>query len=339
MQPVKANLRVGANGSAPARTLGSYLKTHDAGRESREQNSLSFVNQYYDLVTDFYEFGWGTSFHFAPRTRRETFEESLARHERRLANALRLNSKSVVLDVGCGVGGPMREIASSSGARVVGVNNNEYQIERGERHNEEAGLTNLCSFRRADFGDLPFDNDSFDAAYAIESTCHAASRVQVFKEIARVLKPGGEFAGYEWCLTGQFRLDLRFHKALKVLIEKGDALPELAFTSDVDDALREAGLEIVEAFDCASEGDPKRRWYTPLDSDARSIRSLPRTPLGRWLMHHLTWILERTGVAAPGTNEVQALLNQTADALVDAGRLGIFTPMYYFRARKVAPRA
>jgi sterol 24-C-methyltransferase len=33
----------------------------------------------------------------------------------------------------------------------VGLNNNEYQIERGKRLNEQAGLSPLCSFIKADF--------------------------------------------------------------------------------------------------------------------------------------------------------------------------------------------
>ena len=35
-----------------------------------------------------------------------------------------------VLDVGCGVGGPAREIAHFTGAHVTGLNNNAYQIQR-----------------------------------------------------------------------------------------------------------------------------------------------------------------------------------------------------------------
>ncbi len=41
----------------------------------------------------------------------------------------------------------------------------------------------------------------FDAAYAIEATCHAPDRVGVYSEIYRVLKPGAIFACYEWCMT------------------------------------------------------------------------------------------------------------------------------------------
>jgi sterol 24-C-methyltransferase len=86
------------------------------------------VNKFYNLVTDFYEYGWGESFHFGPRARGETFHESLRRHEYYLALRLGLDQNKLCADFGCGVGGPMRNIARFSGAKIVGINNNDYQI-------------------------------------------------------------------------------------------------------------------------------------------------------------------------------------------------------------------
>src|SRR3954462_8452552 len=93
---------------------------HDGSLEGRKAQYATMVNDYYDLVTDFYEYGWGQSFHFAPRHKGESFEASLARHELYLAHVLGLKPGMKVLDVGCGVGGPMRAIARFSGATVVG---------------------------------------------------------------------------------------------------------------------------------------------------------------------------------------------------------------------------
>lgn len=43
---------------------------------------------FYNLVTDFYEYGWGQSFHFAPRRNNETFRESIRRAEYVLASRI-----------------------------------------------------------------------------------------------------------------------------------------------------------------------------------------------------------------------------------------------------------
>ena len=56
-----------------------------------------------------------------------------------------------VLDVGCGVGGPAREIAKFTGANIVGLNNNDYQIERATRYAAKEGLAHQLSFTKGDF--------------------------------------------------------------------------------------------------------------------------------------------------------------------------------------------
>ena len=56
-----------------------------------------------------------------------------------------------VLDVGCGVGGPAREIAKFTDATIVGLNNNDYQIERAQRYALKEGLAHRLSFTKGDF--------------------------------------------------------------------------------------------------------------------------------------------------------------------------------------------
>lgn len=38
---------------------------------------------------------------------------------------------------------------------------------------------------------IPAKDNEFDCAYSIEATCHAPNKVELFKEISRVIKPGG----------------------------------------------------------------------------------------------------------------------------------------------------
>lgn len=83
------------------------------------------------------EWGWGTSFHFSPNLPGKDVPASEAAHEARIAALLSLQPGMQCLDAGCGVGGPMRTIASTSGAHVVGVTINDYQVERATHHNEK----------------------------------------------------------------------------------------------------------------------------------------------------------------------------------------------------------
>ncbi|KAG5550062.1 hypothetical protein RHGRI_015128 [Rhododendron griersonianum] len=88
------------------------------------------------------------------------------------------NYADMVLDVGCGIGGPLREIAQFSMTSITGLNNNEYQITRGKLLDRKAGvLDKTCDYVKADFMKMPFPDNSYDAAYAIEATCHAPDAV------------------------------------------------------------------------------------------------------------------------------------------------------------------
>ena len=309
-----------------------YTGIHDAGLERRRAHYRSFVNHYYDLVTDFYEFGWGQSFHFAPRRRGESFRASLLRHQRFLADRLALKPGMRVLDVGCGVGGPMAALARHTGASFVGLNNNAYQIERAKAHSRD--VRSLCSFIHGDYMRIPDGDARYDAAIAIESMPHAPDKTAAFRELFRVLRPGACLAGYDWCLTGDFDPGNAEHMRIKEGIVAGNALPDIARTPEIDSALRAAGFEVVESDDRASASDPTTPWYRALQGRDLSPRSIPRTPIGRALTNRVLRVGEKLRVFPDGTAAVSSLLNRTADALVEGGKTGIFTPMFYFLARK-----
>ena len=68
------------------------------GEEKRKEHYDTLASNFYDLVTDFYEYGWGESFHFAPRHNLESFPQSIARYE--LYIALRLGKFKRILENG-----------------------------------------------------------------------------------------------------------------------------------------------------------------------------------------------------------------------------------------------
>lgn len=74
-----------------------------------------------------------------------------------------------VLDVGCGVGGPAREIAQFTDAQIIGLNNNDFQIQRARKYTKQAGLEGQVSFVKGDFMQLSqqFGDNSFDAGELI----------------------------------------------------------------------------------------------------------------------------------------------------------------------------
>ena len=218
----------------------------DKQRVERKVNDL-----YYDLVTDFYEYGWGRSFHFAPRLPGESFKASLVRHEHHIADAIGLGPGMVAADIGCGVGGSLLEIARFSGARIVGVNSNAYQLERARRYAADVGLAHLADFLHCDFLHVDAPDESFDAVYSIEATCCAPDKVGIYSEIFRLLKPGSCFAAYEYCMTDRFNAQDPHHLKLKADMQLGGGLLEIVAPQTIDDALRAVGFEVLATRDMA----------------------------------------------------------------------------------------
>ena len=181
-----------------------------------------------------------------------------------------------VLDVGCGIGGPMRNICKFTGADVTGLTLNQYQVDRGnELCRADAHFYNgpgtkeeiRCRSVQGDFMKQPFADSSFDAAYAIEATCHAPNRLGCYSEIYRVLKPGSIFACYEWCLTDKYDPENPEHVLIKKQIEEGDGLPDIVSKQHCLKALEEAGFEILEERDLVLDDyggwqDPKTGEYS-----------------------------------------------------------------------------
>ena len=294
------------------------------------------VNDYYDLCSEIMQFGWNESLHFAPLRPGETLEESIVRHQRHMIERLQLREGMRIVDVGCGVCGPMRRVARESGARVFCINNNARQLERAREKNIEAGLDHVAEYLQCSFMDMSaIDADTFDAGYAIESTCHAPDKQGAFAEIYRILKPGALFWGQEMCMTDKFDPADSHHRVLKEDLMQGIALRDIATFSEVNETLEAVGFEIVEAADRDVREGPRTPWYQPMAGTRGTLRSaFRRTPLGRKTVFVAMRLAEAFGYFPRGSSSVVQLMDRTADAYVAGGEFGVFTPLYCFLVRK-----
>jgi sterol 24-C-methyltransferase len=314
-------------------TVKGFLHTFHAAGDSRAEYSAQLAADYYKLATDFYEYGWGECFHFAPRKGSQTVKESLYQYERDLAGRLVLGPEMKVLDVGCGIGGPMRNIARTYRAHVTGITISPYQVERGRRKTERNHLAHLCELVEGDFNAMPFEDHAFHAAYTIESCCHAGDHRRPFGEVLRVLKPGALFAGTDWCMTERYAPTDPEHQRIKKDIENNNGIAKLVTTIEIERALIEAGFEVLETADWAPSSDPTTPWYQPLASGF-SLRGFRNSRAGAFVTHQTVRLLEAIGLSPKGTTEVHDFLRVAQQALVEGGRTGIFTPHFFWLARK-----
>ena len=302
----------------------------------RVYDHAEIVNFYYNLCHELMEYGWGDSLHFAPMVTGETLEDAVKRHQRMMIEKLGLSESMYVIDVGCGVGGPMRRVATETGAKVCCINNNEYQLDKARSKNVEAGLDHLAEYVKCDFMDMrQLEENTFDAGYAIESTCHADDKRAAFAEIYRVLKPGARLWGQEMCLTDSFDPTNAYHEQLKNELKLGIALKDIETFSSVNNSLEAVGFELLEAVDFAGKGDPNTKWYSPMESRHGTVGNFfRRTPMGRKAMESVMRLSAFIGLLPRQSHKVMNFVDRTANAYVSGGKEGVFTPLYCFLARK-----
>jgi ubiquinone/menaquinone biosynthesis C-methylase UbiE len=102
----------------------------------------------------------------------------------------------IILDVGCGLGEDMKQIAdrTNNSARVFGIDNSANMIQiakkKAAKHLLYSGVLN---FSQQDASEMSFVSETFDSVYSDRVFQHLTSPERAAKEVIRVLKPGGRF--------------------------------------------------------------------------------------------------------------------------------------------------
>lgn len=296
------------------------------------------------------------------------------RHEKRIVDALGLKPGMKVLDCGCGVGGPARNIARMSGAHVTGITISDYQvryhcfpfrfrfhfslclflsfslsfipgvfqpfeivvvllcscmlpirdfvqIKRGNEHCVRDKLDHLVKLVQGDFLKMPFADATFDAAYAIEATCHSPTLDAVYGEIFRVLKPGAKFCAYEWVKSASFNPNDPEDEKICDEINYSNGLPNMRHQDDVVPAGEKVGFRKVVSEDLVLSAEV--RWY----------EKLLISRLRYWATDVLCRFLELIRYAPKGTSSVHKMLMQAGDSLVRSGLKVLNFVREYIRLR------
>jgi sterol 24-C-methyltransferase len=222
------------------------------------ENYVGMIHEYYRMVTPLYREGWGDSFNFPPFAGAESLAAATAAQECGIADEGGFRPGWRVLDVGCGVGRPALTIAAHSGAAVTGLNISPDQLPIARDLAAQRRLSELVRFVGGDAMKMPFQADSFDAAYVIQSMCHAPDKRTVYREIARVVRPRGVFLGNDW-LCRDHITRTEYAEYIEPICRSW-ALPHLISLSQLAELLGDAGLHVTELGDVAERGDMTPNW-------------------------------------------------------------------------------
>jgi SAM-dependent methyltransferase len=114
-----------------------------------------------------------------------------------LASRLGIQPGALMLDVGCGLGGPSRHLASVYGCTVRGIDLNPSLIDLATMLTRRAGLADKVTHMRGDAAKLPLEPESFDLAWTQHVAMNIADRRAFYASVHRVLRRGGLFAMFD----------------------------------------------------------------------------------------------------------------------------------------------
>lgn len=214
------------------------------------------VQEFYDSALYCYEKIMGDRWHHAdpdalaaglPRLRGcEILEE-------RIIALCGLSAAGRALDFGSGIGGPTLHMAQVTGASFVGVSNNERLNTIARSKAARAGLAGRVAFHTLDdlgYKDLPFADGAFQAVTFFESVCHVPDKGQLFRELARVLAPGGRLGGMDWIQRpfGAHQTDAQI-AAIMQPVNDAITIPAHGTVASYRTHLEDAGLRVAIARD------------------------------------------------------------------------------------------
>ncbi len=108
-----------------------------------------------------------------------------------VAKRLGFNENHVVLDVGCGRGNHVCEIAVRFGSQVVGIDLVASILAQGRIIATEAGVADQVILQEGDITAIPFEDNAFDFIWCRDMLVHVADLTTGLMECARVLRLEG----------------------------------------------------------------------------------------------------------------------------------------------------
>ncbi|HHI93332.1 MAG TPA: methyltransferase domain-containing protein [Gammaproteobacteria bacterium] len=148
-----------------------------------------------DNADSFYSLVWGgEDIHIGTYQKQDdSIFEASRRTVQELAKLLSLDSHTKLLDIGSGYGGTARYLVKEYGCHVDCLNLSETQNQRNRDLNQAEGMADNITVIDGSFESIPAKDGVYDIVISQDAILHSGNRIQVFREVERVLKPSGEF--------------------------------------------------------------------------------------------------------------------------------------------------
>ncbi len=175
-------------------------------------NLYQDIREFYDASSGLWESIWGEHMHHGYYGKNGNYKLDRRQAQIELIEELLLwagyeqnnpqNNPNVpqnIIDVGCGIGGSTLYLAKKFGSNATGITLSPIQASRAKERAVEAGMDSRVRFQVANALKMPFEDNTFDLVWSLESGEHMPEKAKFVAECYRVLKPGGKMILATWC--------------------------------------------------------------------------------------------------------------------------------------------
>ena len=203
------------------------------------------IRQPYHFSTLFYRLMWGPHIHHGLWEGNESPRVAQLQLTQRLASLAAIRRGSKVADIGCGMGGSSRWLASELACHVTGVTLSPVQHRwatlASRMSNTRPKPTYLCQ----DAEQTHFPDESLDCVWSVECTEHLYEKRLFFQRAANWLRPGGRFAICAWLAGSDEQAEDTIRQVQQVC--EGMFCPSLGTQHDYESWFTSAGMQMVES--------------------------------------------------------------------------------------------
>ncbi len=315
--------------------LEKFMQTHDNLFQEAlaSKNYIEVTKHYYALMAPIIEKAYGTSLHFTPPDyANQRLEEAIFSMHQKVAHILNEYSQDIssangvaqkkFLDLGCSIGGIMRDIARTTNHEIMGVTLGQNEVDINNKINREEGLDHLCKAFQGDFNNLTLNEREFDGIYAIYALKYFIDLSPIFKSVAKTLKKKGIFLVYDIIKTEKYIESHPEHKKLVADFEYACGMPPLHTLDEMIEIGKTQGLKYLKTIDLCEYSKNRKRypWYYFFD------RGLLKFLINSPVMQFLTRISEAIGILPTGYQRFNSIfIRGTVQKIVQSGKKGILS--------------
>lgn len=247
---------------------------------STDELKLDAAKHYDDCYHD-YLFAWcnleNLALHYGYWDKYTTsHHQALINKNQWLYDLAEISSDDYVLDAGCGIGGSSIWMAKQHNNRLAAITISQQQVNHAQHHAKRQKVANRINFEVSDFCATPFEDESFDIVWGLESVCHALNKGDFLKEAYRLLRPNGKIIICDGYLQRNKFNDNEWLDIVSCL--NGWAVPNLCLSKTFTDLLEQHGFQRIVYTDITAETLPSAEYMFKIAS-----RLKPMQKISQWL--------------------------------------------------------